>query len=456
MTAELEVERSRQAENAAVENAMSAVFDAKDRILERAHAEAGRIEARALTGVGAGGVFVPVVADDAERLRSQAEQMLADAERRAEAIVEAAERRLTEARQRSAEADEAMAKAQSAAAEVAGEESTWAGSAQQDMITEIWRKLDLAQRRIEDLEATNAPDQRIIERANREAEVIIKAAQHRSGELLQQAQAAVTMPGGEAIANAEERAASIIAEAEARARQMEEAVQGIKTQAESEVQLVRDEADRFHTEAEQAKADANLAVGQLAEARASYQGAKVEVEDLRAQLAHARTEIDDVRNAMPSSAPDYPPPPPVTAEDAADGIVASHPAASGGSQPSRPALEAVPSVTGVSTPAAAPVVASDVDTRDKPNDTRETDDDFDEDSGLLASERLRIAAQRMRRESGIDDDGPPVAGRGSRYERRSAGLPRIGVSAEFGSLRSRLAGTGSSDTSDDTDEAEES
>ena len=84
--------------------------------------------------------------------------MLADAERRAEAIVEAAECRLTEARQRSAEADEAMAKAQSAAAEVAGEESTWAGSAQQDMITEIRRKLDLAQRRIEDLEATNAPD----------------------------------------------------------------------------------------------------------------------------------------------------------------------------------------------------------------------------------------------------------------------------------------------------------
>ena len=108
------------------------------------------------------------------------------------------------------------------------------------------------------------------------------------------------MPGGEAIANAEERAASIIAEAEARARQMEEAVsRASRPRPSPRLQLVRDEADRFHTEAEQAKADANLAVGQLAEARASYQGAKVEVEDLRAQLAHARTEIDDVRNAMP-------------------------------------------------------------------------------------------------------------------------------------------------------------
>lgn len=464
--AELEIDRARQAENAAIENAMSAVFDAKDRILQRAHEEAGRIEARALGGEGESGTFSPLAGDEAERLRHQAEQMLSDAERRADAMIAAAELRLTEARRKSAEADAMMREAREAAAAVGGEESTWAGAAHQDLVKSLRQKLASAEERIGELEAAKTPDELAIERANEEAEAIIAAAQHRSSELLAQAQAAMTMPGGEAIANAEERAASIIAEAEARARQIEEAVTGIKSQAESEVQMVRDEAERLQLEADRAKADASAAAGRLAEAQASYEHARAEADQLRAQLATARSEIEQIRTAPDRfQAPDYPPAPPVTMVDAEGGIVSApreqHDAP-------RPALEVVPempeateddpsTVEGTYETVARPVVerepAAETSRAVEPSaparpPVREVEPrvygpapETDDEEGLSASERLRIAAQKMRRDSGIEDDGAPMAGSGSRYERRSAGLPRIGTTgSDFGGLRSRLSG----------------
>ena len=473
--AELEVERARHAENAAVENAMSAVFDAKDRILQRAHEEAGRIEARALSGEGEFGTFSPLTGDEAERLRHQAEQMLADAERRADAMIAAAELRLTEARRKSAEAEAMMQEAREAAAVVGGDDSTWAAAAQHEMVKDLRRRLEAAEERIVELEASKTPDQLAIERANEEAEAIIAAAQRRSSELLAQAQAAMTMPGGEAIANAEERAASIIAEAEARARQIEEAATGITSQAESEVQSVRDEAERLQVEAERARARASETEGKLAEAEASFARARAEAEELRAQLSRARSEIDHIRSSpAPVEPPAYPPAPPVTMVDAAGGIVGG---AADEPTSSRPALEAVPPPEREMSGEAAPQVDVDgtvettarrVAERDRHDETppeprrdvverpvvREpvTADDVDDEDGLSASERLRIAAQKMRRESGIEDDGAPMAGQGSRYERRSAGLPRIGATgSDFGGLRSRLSGDARRDDDDDDD-----
>jgi cell division septum initiation protein DivIVA len=443
--AELEVERARHAEYDAVANAMSAVFDAKDRILQRAQEEAGRIEARALSGEGVGGGFIPAAGDEAERLRLQAEQLLGDAERRADAMIAAAELRLTEARKKSAEAEKRLREANEAAGAVGGEESTWAGSAQHDHVTDLRRRLEVAQTKIQELESAKTADAIAIDRANEEAEAIVAAAQKRSAELLHQAQAAMTMPGGEAIANAQERAESIIAEAEARARQIEEAVHGIKAQANSEVQQVRDEAERLQVEADRARADATAAVGRLAEAQASYQRSRAEADDLRAQLDRARQEIDEVRSAPENHRPpDYPPAPPVTVHDAAGGIVTPEPDPAGSfEEAERPALEVVADAEPspwARTRRAEP----------EPAASEALDEDADPEE-LSASERLRIAAQKMRRESGVDDDGPPMAGRGSRYERRSAGLPRIGGQSDFGGLRSRLSGDGGGDDDEPAD-----
>jgi hypothetical protein len=459
MLAELEIERARHAENAAVDNAMSAVFDAKDRILQRAHEEAGRIEARALAGDGESGPFSALSGDEAERLRHEAEQMLSEAERRADAMIAAAELRLTEARRQSAEAEAMMQEARETAAVVGGEESTWAAAAQQEMVKDLRRRLEAAEERINELEASKTPDQLAIERANQEAEAIIAAAQRRSSELLAQAQAAMTMPGGDAIANAEQRAASIIAEAEARARQIEEAAIGISSQAESEVQSVRDEAERLQGEADRARAQASETEGKLAETEASYARARAEADELRAQLAKARSEIDQVRSSPGFvEPPRYPPAPPVTVADAAGGIVGD---VTDEPSTSRQPLGVVPEdempgegqvdaegtvettarpVTEKPRPAAAfaerPGAPGTPTVREPAMPT-----DVDEEGGLSASERLRIAAQKMRRESGIEDDGAPMAGRGSRYERRSAGLPRIGATgSDLGGLRSRLSG----------------
>ncbi len=474
--AELEIERARHAEDAAVENAMSAVFDAKDRILQRAHEEAGRI---AVGTEGAAGTFSPLSGDEAERLRTQAEQMLTDAERRADAMIAAAELRLTEARRKSAEADEMMREAREAVAVVGGEESTWAAAAHQEMVSDLRRRLQAAEDRIAELEVVKTPDELAVERANEEAEAIIVAAQNRSAELLAQAKAAMTMPGGEAIANAEERAASIIAEAEARARQIEEAVTGIKSQTESEVQMVRDEAERLQMEADRAKADASVAAGRLAEAQASYESARAEADELRAQLSKARSEIDRIRTEPAAEPPEYPPAPPVTMVDAEGGIVGASQRARAEST-RRPALEVVSEpVEGAGRPdrvtvddsiettarpvaeaappepigAPEPAAASVRRPPEPATDDRPPPSAFDEDEGLSASERLRIAAQKMRRDSGIDDDGAPMAGRGSRYERRSAGLPRIGTTgSDFGGLRSRLSGEAPpEDDNDDED-----
>lgn len=457
VTAELEVERARRAEDAAVENAMSAVFDAKDRILQRAHDEANRIEARALSGgSGSGGLAVQ---DEAERLRSQAERLLADAERRAEAMMEAAERRLTEARERSAAADKLMAEAKEASAAVDGEQSTWSSAAQTEMMSDLRRRLEIAEERVRELEEAKAPDQRLLDRANAEAESIIAAAQARSRDLLAQAQAAVTMPGGEAVAAAEERAASIIAEAESRARRLEEAALGIRSQSETEIQAARDQAARFQSEAQQAKADAQAAEGRLAEAQASYRNVRTEVDDLRDQLTHARAEIDRVRAEVSTpAAPDYPPAPPVTAADAADGIVSAPVAAlTDVVESPTPSLEEIasrhpsedvedrgdersPVAAGTFTADTRSPVTERGESIQHPNVAvgRRDDDDFLDGDEPSASERLRIAAQRLREESGLGPDAAVTGG--SRYEKRSAGLPRIGAGSDFGGLRSRLSG----------------
>lgn len=474
--AEMEAERARYAEDAAVENAMSAVFDAKDRILQRAHEEAGRIEQRALSGQGAGSSFTPLAGDEAERLRLQAEQLLADAERRADAMIAAAEMRLTDAREKTAEAERILERATETAGPVDGEESIWAASAQQEQVIDLRRRLELAQNRITELEESQAPEQVVIDRANEEAEAIISAAQQRSSELLHQAQAAMTMPGGDAIANAEERAASIIAEAEARARQIEEAVQGIKTQAETEVQLVRDEADRLQAEADRARADASDAVGRLEAAHASYANAREEAEDLRAQLARARSEIDELRNSPEvHQAPDRPPAPPVTAQDAADGIVSPPQPALGSVVAAASGRESKEDRQEEDAALEEAVRQSFAQRKGRPRPLApsppepQPDPDDDLDGELSASERLRMAAQKLRRDSGVEESDTPLPSRGSRYEKRSAGLPRIGAQAsDFGGLRSRLSkdgrggdepgsepDTGNDDLEDDAGSAED-
>ena len=91
---ERDLSKARATERVSVDNAMMAVFDAKDRILERArrradeieeeaHAEAGRIKAAALTG--AGGVDGAEVGELAAA-RAQADEIVAAARREADRL----------------------------------------------------------------------------------------------------------------------------------------------------------------------------------------------------------------------------------------------------------------------------------------------------------------------------------------------------------------------------------
>ncbi|MDJ0954084.1 MAG: DivIVA domain-containing protein [Acidimicrobiia bacterium] len=97
---ERDLTKARATERVSVDNAMMAVFDAKDRILERArrkadeieeeaHAEAGRIKAAALTSTG-------VPAGELDAARAQADEIIAAARREADRLREAATEEATE------------------------------------------------------------------------------------------------------------------------------------------------------------------------------------------------------------------------------------------------------------------------------------------------------------------------------------------------------------------------
>lgn len=285
---------ARATEKVSVDNAMMAVFDAKDRILERArrradeieeqaHAEASRIKAAAITDVGAG---AGSGASEIAAASAQADEIIASARREADRIRRDAEEGAT--RDLEAELDAVTAQLRRAHADTASAKE----------------QLDAARKRIVELESgVNESPSGELEEKFAELESLLRAARDDNARLTKELEekdqqigvleeARNTDPDGSeaALAAGEQLLAEsrrAIADLEA---QLADDSDGsdVQEQAESVLAAARDEAEAIKAEAEE-----------QAEQRAAKVIAKAreEADQVRQTVATLTAQAEDARSA---------------------------------------------------------------------------------------------------------------------------------------------------------------